>query len=500
VRLLRLLGLGLLLATAQGARADDIGPAQAQALQQQLKDWLSGLFGPSVQFPEWRITGEGDHYVLTWPIPGLTGAKGEVATTARLRPLDAGRWSIDSMTLPPSGEFTMPVPDADAQGQTTPMTMRFSIAQQDTHGVIDPAFATASTLHGELGNARLAAETAKQRQEQQIDHYVAETRITPAEGGRLDVVSEATATGWKSASQANGSPAMAIGIQSLKAALRIDRVNREQVAAMMTASRALMAALPPDLANTKELPEPAREPIRQLIGSLQDMLSAISLEETLEGLQTEVPGMGGLSVKRFLLGLGGEAPDGRLHAWLNIGLDELASPSLPPKVATYLPHHFELKPSVSGVLVSDLRKLALDATQEGADTDSLMPDIAAIFSHGGVNVGLETLAFDLGPAKVQGTGKLTVLAPDSWHGEAHVVASGLDDLTNQARGNPDLQQALPALIMLRGLGKPEANGKRLVWDIVSDGPSVTVNGLDLSQLGGSGGKPAAKPPGQAPRR
>ena len=64
----------------------------------------------------------------------------------------------------------------------------------------------------------------------------------------------------------------------------------------------------------------------------------------------------------------------------------------------------------------------------------------------------------------------------------------------QARTNPDLQQALPVLIMLRGLAKPD--GKKLVWDIVSDGPSVTVNGLDLSQLGGGdkpGGKPGQKP-------
>ena len=52
--------------------------------------------------------------------------------------------------------------------------------------------------------------------------------------------------------------------------------------------------------------------------------------------------------------------------------------------------------------------------------------------------------------------------------------------------------------MLRGLGKPD--GDRLVWDIASDGPKVTVNGLDLSQLGGAGqpkGKPGQPPSHQA---
>ena len=44
--------------------------------------------------------------------------------------------------------------------------------------------------------------------------------------------------------------------------------------------------------------------------------------------------MGGLAMKRLLVGFGGEAPGGSLHAWLDLGLDELASPSLPPKIAT----------------------------------------------------------------------------------------------------------------------------------------------------------------------
>ena len=148
----------------------------------------------------------------------------------------------------------------------------------------------------------------------------------------------------------------------------------------------------------------------------------------MDGLQVEIAGMGGLSMKHFLLGFGGESPDGRLHAWLNIGLDELASPSLPPNIATFLPHHVEIKPSLSGVLTADLHKLALDATEEGADADSLAPDIAAIFSHGGVELGIETLSFDLGPAKVEGTGHITALSPDTWHGEAHLAATGLDDL------------------------------------------------------------------------
>ena len=90
MRLLQLVALCLLLFLPCGARADDLGPVQAQALQQQLKDWFAGLLGPAVKLPEppWRITGEHDHYVVTWPIPGLT------SRTARWRPRRmCGRWT-----------------------------------------------------------------------------------------------------------------------------------------------------------------------------------------------------------------------------------------------------------------------------------------------------------------------------------------------------------------------------------------------------------------------
>jgi hypothetical protein len=258
---------------------------------------------------------------------------------------------------------------------------------------------------------------------------------------------------------------------------------------------ALLQALPPDAMRKHgkgDLPPAARTQLRTLVAALPDLLTGVRLEETVDGLQVQVEGMGGLTLKRVLLGFGGEAPDGSLHAWFNIGLDELATPSLPPKVAAYLPHHVELRPSISGVRTADLTKLALDATDEGAGDDKLAPDVAAIFAHGGVKLGLETLSFDLGPAKIEGVGQLVMLAPDSWRGDARLSATGLDELTAQARTNPDLEQVLPVLIMLRGLAKPDGN--RLVWEIASEGTAVMVNGIDLSQLGG--GKPKAKQPGR----
>jgi hypothetical protein len=393
------------------------------------------------------------------------------------------------MTIPDTGDLT----------KGGPVKVAFTIGSQDTHAVIDPALTTASTLHIDVGDLALTTDSAKEHQEQHIARYLVDTNLKPAQDGRLDLAMDATMEGWKSTARTEGGTAVAIAAQTMHALGRIDGVSRDRVAALSTASSALFGALPDDVmekGSKTELPAPARAQLRLVIEALQGMMSSVRLEETVDGLQVEVAGMGGLAMRHLLFGFGGEAPDGKLHVWLDIGLDGLDTPSLPPKVAAYLPHHLEIRPSLSGLQTTDLAKLARDATEEGADSDSLSPDVAALFSHGGADLGIETLSFDLGPANIEGTGHITMLSPATWHGEAHLSATGIDELTAQARTNPDLQQALPALIMLRGLAKPD--GQRLVWDVVSDGPSVTVNGLDLSQF--SGDKPKGKAPGQPQKR
>ena len=194
VRLHRYIALCLLLFLPCGARADDLGPVQAQALQQQLKDWFAGLLGPAVKLPEppWRITGEHDHYVITWPIPGLTSPAGEVATTANVRPLDGGRWSIDAMKTAAVRDLHHDHPECRRRRQDASMDMQFSVGRQDTHGVIDPGFASASTLHTEFGDLVVSSTGAQQRQEQRFDRYVADTTLTPTQNGRLDLTMTAT--------------------------------------------------------------------------------------------------------------------------------------------------------------------------------------------------------------------------------------------------------------------------------------------------------------------
>jgi hypothetical protein len=502
LRLCHAIAVSMLLLGHSAVSAEEVGPAQAEALQQQLQDWLAGLLGPAVKLPKvpWQVRADHDHYVITRPTPGLTTPSGEPAVTATLRPLDRTRWSIDSLAVPASGSFSVTLPQAESSVRT-----QFAIRHQDARGVIDPTFNSRSQLHSELSDVSLKSEGSKQSQEQRFDRHQMEVSLTPTQSGRLDLLMDGMTEGWNSASQAKGSSPIAVGIQKLHAVAQVNGISRDRLASLLTATGGVIGAWPADLQKRGEkpdLPPALRKQMRLVVEALHDMLTSVTLQETLDNVQVEMAGVGGMSIKRFLLGMGGAAPDGRLHAWVDLEMDELASPSLPPNIAAYLPHRVKIKPSLSGVLMADLHKVALDATEDGMGNDRFAPDVDAIFAHGGFRFGLETLSFDLGSAKLDGSGEVTVVSPDSWHGAAHLVATGFDDLTAQARNSPELQSALPALIMLRGLAKQD--GERLVWDVVSDGPKTTVNGLDLSQLAGTdkskSKSPAAQKPGQKPSR
>ena len=474
-----------LLLLPYNARADEVTSEQAQALQEQLQGWFSGLFGSSVPTLPWQITAEGDHYLITWPIHGLDQPTGDVVATATVRSLDANRWSIDKVAVPASAAFTLNIPPSGSMSPGGPMKISYSFGHDVLNGVIDPSFATASTVHSEVDDLALTSDVGGQHQEQHFDRHLVDIALTPAKDGRLDLTMEGAINGWKSASLTNSGAPVAIAVQNMHASGRVTGIRRERVADMLTAVRDLFVTLP-NGALTKQqgeqsIPSSAKAQLRLIIMALGDMMTGITLQESADGLQVDLAGVGKLAIKHFQVGFGGEAPDGKLHLWLDLGMAGLECPDLPPKIAAYLPHHVEIKPSLSGIMTGDLQKLALDATESGTNGDQLVPDIGAILLHGDATVGLETLSFDLGPAQVEGTGHVTMLGPDEWHGEAHLSAAGLDDLVAQARTDPQLQRALPVLIMARGLARPD--GDHLVWDIVSDGPKVMVNGLDLSELG-----------------
>jgi hypothetical protein len=483
------LALCLALLLPAAAAAQTIDQEGAQTLQQNLQSWFANLLGPKLGAAEQRlrVTAEENHFRVALP---FTDATGDNEVTADVRPLDGGRWSVDALRLPAATRFTLQMPEPGAPpGTKVPTKFALRIGTQDSHAVYDPAFATPSRLDINLGNLGMVTDSARQHQEQVIDRYVSRTTLQP-QGGRLDLTGATTITGWRSASRVEDKPAVAFGADRIVADSRIDGIDRDHAAAMLTAAGGLLATLPPAAAaqhGDMALSAPARAALRALIGSLRNIVTGVQGEETIDGLHVAVAGKGEATVRHVHLGLDGAAPEGMLHAALDIALDGIAVQNLPPQAAALMPHHVALHPSVAGVSVAELMTLALEATDQNVDRARLQADAAALLAHGGVTFGLDRLDLNVGPAELHGQGHILVTAPNEYQARAHVTATGLDELIKQARGNPDLQRALPFLAIARGFAQPE--GDHLVWDVVAGQAGVTVNGIPIGNPSAKGHQP-----------
>jgi hypothetical protein len=460
-----------LLIGAPAARAD-IGPDQAQALTAQLRDWLRGMIGPTAPLPDLRATAEGDHFLLTVPIVALDGPEKNV--TAKLRPLDGGRWAADDIHLPADTTLTAEVkPPPDHPGPVE-MHVRATIAGQDSHAVIDPSMATASTLVTALRGITVDTNAAGQVQSQRFDDYNQTLTVRPAAGNKLDIDQDGAADGWKSAQELPNGRAMATGAKRISGTVRVVGLDRSQAATLGPVLSALATA-----------PTPERnERLRALVVALHGLFTSLKFDETLDGVQIAIAGQGDAAIDRLHLGFDSATPDGNLAAGLSIGLDGLNLPEMPQTAARLAPKHVQLGVSLAGVSAEALNNLALAALTPGANPTTLSPQIDALFADpgktGGPRVGIDTLSFDLGPAQIEGHGSVVAISQSDLRGTARIAVTGFDALSDRIREDPQLQQALPFLILARGMARSEGN--TLIWDIVFTPNGLTVNGVDPRTL------------------
>jgi hypothetical protein len=462
-----------------GAAAQPVDAENAQLLQHDLQHWFGSLLGPNLgaQEQRLRVSAEDDHFRVALP---FDNAAGDAEITANVRPLEAGRWSIDALRLPSPAHFTLMMPEANApHAGKVPTDFALTIGRQHAQGIIDPALATPSNLDIDLDNLDLASHSRSARQEQHIDRYVLQTTLRPRDG-RLDLHQQGTIAGWRSASRIGDKPATAFGADTVQLAADIDGIDHAHAAELLTAVGGLLATLPPTAAAERGdmvMTAPERAALRALILSLRGLISRLHADETIDGMHVAIAGRGEATLRHVHLGIDGAAPDGMLHAGLTVAVDGIAVQDLPPAVSALVPQHVALRPVVAGVSMSQLTSLALEATNQDVNHAQLQADAAALLSHGGVTIGLETLDVDLGPAQIRGHGSLLVTGPDAYELRAHLTATGFDGLMQQARDNPDLARALPMLAVMRGFARPE--GDHLLWDVQVGSAGLTVNGIPL---------------------
>lgn len=487
-----LLGAALLLPLS--AHGQTVSADSAQAIQGQMHGWIAGMLGPAAN-PDLltpKVTAADDHYNLSLAIPGLVG---DDTATARLKPLDGGRWDLDAIQLPPSMHFNarLPGPHGEPDGMTA---FSISIGGQKSHALIDPALRSRSAVDVHLHDVTIRSDGPQQHQLQAMRDYHVAATLQPGQNNLLDFAETASISGWSSTAQIQGKPGVDFAADRISGTGQVVGLDRNQADMLLSAFSGLVATLPP-----KGAPPPPGAPVtpaersalQQLVRGLRGIFTSLHAQETIQGLHVTVAGMGEASVRQLRMEMGGAAPNGLMHTWLDLSLDGLAVTGLPPQTAELMPRHVQLRPSLAGVPAGALLDLALRATQPDADQAQLQAEATRLLTTPGARLALEQIGFNVGPAVVQGSGSVTATGPGEYKGDAMLTATGLDALMQQAQHDPMLQQAVPVLAMLRGFAKPE--GTRLVWHVVAEGGGVSVNGIPLIQPNQHVRDPQAMPPG-----
>jgi hypothetical protein len=466
---------------ASGAAAANVTEQGAQSLANSLRGWFAMMLGPDAPDLPVRAAPEGDHYRVVVPVVGLRAKTAEPAVSAAARPLSDGRWQIDDISLPPTFAFAARPRRPGAE----PGTATVIIADQHGEALIDPSLAGPSTFAVRGSGISIASSDASGSQEQRIDRYSAAGAVTPAAGALLDVSEDAEMAGWRSAAITPGEHATGSAAHLVRARMRIGGLARERAPAVVEALVGLGAALPAPVAGEKgsaSLTPSGRAALHRLVLALSGIATSARFDETLEGVQFEIAGIGAAAVDQVRVGLGGVAAGGLLRAWLNFAADGLSFPGLPAGPAGLALRHVSFRPSVSGIPIDALNRL-LAAASDDHGAGRLDREFAALFAEGDLTVGIEGLEVVIGPATFEGAGSVLLASPTEREGQARLSATGFDALLDQIRGNSRLQQLWPLFALARGLAKPEAD--RLVWTIAADrSGNLTVNGTDLSTLFG----------------
>ncbi len=499
-----LAGTALVPWLAGGARAQDatsLTTEQTTSLAHALGVYdeatVTRLFGPGSD----RVTPEGDHYVVKMPLDqgrSETMVSGD-DVTYHAKALDGGRWQLDALTLPAT--FII-----GPKGAKDPIKVELNTTGLDYKATIDPANATPSaadvalaTMHAHLTGSG-AAQPGKPPEPLDItldsgkldDHATTSAAID----GRVDQATTfsladlaAVVAGTKPVNFKVGKLSGDMKIAGLSPersrafATKLAEVQREAAKAAPTPAPIAGVTPPVEAAKPTTTPE-QRAAYKELIAIGRDLLTSVTLNEEADGVT--ITGSDGRNIQMAKLSLltEGSAPGGKLDAKESITMEGLVVPGLPPgPIAGLIPRHVVMVPHVTGIPTDDLAALANQMLDNpNADPSTLAPAGMAMLAKGPIHVGLDQLAFDLGPATFEADGAYDIVSPTPTanNGSADIKATNLDDLMKVLSTDEQTKPGVAAIIFLKGIGKQDGNA--VTWHVDYKDSHILVNGTDMSQL------------------
>ncbi|MEJ1976309.1 MAG: hypothetical protein WDN49_09600 [Acetobacteraceae bacterium] len=492
--------VALLAAVGRPALAQDATPAapspeQAHVLEQQVRSWLMEVMNQKVMLSQRPVqfTPQGDHYLVSVPFGFISQIKpADAALTVQAKMLDATRWQLDNQTFPSPLTITYQQQVKDAPDEKNPsktgmhaetVTTILKLGDQTNTATFDPTFATATTGQSSVASIDVTQTGGNTPMTTHFGRITGQTSTRPVDPAHVDILVDGAGEGYLVTGQGANGNAYSFAADRVHVVSAVSGFTHDSFIPVI---RALSAFGIASEAAKKKPDDKIADAANQAAGhtlltAAKGLLTGMRVDESLEGVKFNVAGHSG-TLSKVEFAAGGDAPQDMLSANLSFTLDGLALPELPPQLADYVPTHIAIRPTLSNVSVADLTKMGMDATAPGGSGKPSPADEAALFQHGGINFGFDTLELDVAGTKFAGTGKFVLTGPQVVSGQAEISATGLDALITKAQADPMLAQGVPVVIFLKGIA--HTTGDQAVWQISVADKKVLVNGVDLSAIAG----------------
>jgi hypothetical protein len=477
-----LLALGLVLGTSTPALAEAT-PEEAQRLTALLQSYLGTE--PGVV----SVTTAGDSYAAKLDLSPLFAKVKDPAVSLSLSPLE---WTLTSQ-----GNGTWKV------DQDQPLTFAFGVkGQGETKGAIASVVSTGIFDEALGGFATSSAELKGITADQTVSDAGTTTRIayaidavtmqTTMQGtsNSADATSSYVYTGLREtvsvpASADGATPAMELVIASTsgKQDGTVKGLKLKAIGDLVT----WLVAHPDQKAIAAE-----QAVFKDKLRAALPLFTSLTGTSTMEDVTATSP-FGQFAVKQFGFGaeMNGISADGRLRQTFSFTGLQVPAALLPPWAAGLVPESFSLDVSVAGFDLAAPAALILDKLDltkpEPLPNDLDEPLMQALMPKGSVTITLGPSQVLAGLYDLTAAGSMTAGPVAMPAGEALVKLKGMDEtMAALQAAPPDIQQMSAALLLVKGLGKAEADGS-LSWQIVgTEAGALTVNGADISKMLGGG--------------
>lgn len=443
----------------------------------QLTAALSVISGGTLATPEHplRVTPDGTAFNVRVPLPNLIEPP-DAALTARAQPLGGGVWEIAAAALPAAGTLT-----AMQAGPRPAPRIAYSIGGQTITGKIDPSLAKPSPFRIELRDLVVMADDGKDLSKQTIARNLIEGVLTGEPGNRMTLRAQTTMGDWRIGVRDDNGVMRDITIRSAASSAELEGLDRTQSEKLRTLMQNFVGSAQAATASGNkqgDLTTQQRAQLAAMVSALKDVLNRLNIEETVEGVHFQGPNDTEGDIGRFRIAMSGESRDDKLNANIDLALHDLKVSNIPPQFAAYLPSVLQIRPALAGIHTSAVIRF-LQHAADGASPDSLQAEALALLVQPGARIGIESLSYSAGPLHLEGSGRMLPPSGGIPGVEAHIKARGIDATLAMAQRDPNLQQAMPVIFLIKGMAK--AQGDALVWDVAFNDGELTVNGVPFGQ-------------------